>query len=106
MCKDITNGMIYLHSQNQPIIHRDLKSLNLLLDSVVLTDTDRINLKIADFGLARTNDTDMMTGFLGTFHWMAPEIFDNKPYSLKADVFSFGICIWEILSRETPYKDL
>lgn len=56
--------------------------------------------------MARTNDTDLMTGVLGTFHWMAPEILESKPYSIKADVYSFGVCIWEILSRETPYKNL
>lgn len=74
-----------------------------------------INVKIADFGLSRVNDTDMMTGILGTFvyflilyikHWMAPEIFESKPYSNKADIYSFGVVIWEICCRETPYKNL
>ena len=41
----------------------------------------------------------------GTFHWMAPEVLDNKPYTLKADVYSFGIVLWEILSREPPFAD-
>ncbi|KRX03812.1 Protein kinase-like domain [Pseudocohnilembus persalinus] len=104
MCKDIAYGIFYLHQCKPPIIHRDLKSLNLLLDTPVRNENDKINIKIADFGLARTNDTDLMTGVLGTFHWMAPEIFDSKPYSIKADVYSFGICIWEIMCRETPYK--
>ena len=63
-------------------------------------------MKIADFGLSRTNDTELMTGVLGTFHWMAPEILESKPYSIKADVFSFAIVMWEICARETPYKNL
>ena len=47
-----------------------------------------------------------MTSYMGTFHWMAPEIFENKPYTLPADVFSYAICVWEILTRQTPYKNL
>ena len=45
-----------------------------------------------------------MTGFMGTFHWMAPEIFENKRYTKKADVFSYGIVLFEIITRNTPYK--
>ena len=41
----------------------------------------------------------------GTFHWMAPEVMENQPYSLKADVYSFGIVMWEILCREPPFAD-
>ena len=47
-----------------------------------------------------------MTGTLGTYHWMAPEIFNNEPYSLKADVYSYGIVLWEIASRSPPYRNI
>ena len=47
-----------------------------------------------------------MTGLMGTYHWMAPEIFENKSYTTKADVYSFGIVLWEIICRVTPYKKL
>ena len=44
-----------------------------------------------------------MTGQLGTCHWMAPEVIENKDYTIKADVYSFGILIFEICSRQIPY---
>jgi serine/threonine protein kinase len=47
----------------------------------------------------------MMTGQAGTFHWMAPEILENSPYSQKADVYSYGIVLWEILAREPPFAN-
>jgi len=45
-----------------------------------------------------------MTAKTGTYHWMAPEVLNNKPYTYKADVYSFGIVMYEIICRETPYK--
>ncbi|KAL4480308.1 hypothetical protein ABPG74_020824 [Tetrahymena malaccensis] len=106
MCKDIATGMIYLHSLEPPIIHRDLKSLNLLLDVPYQEDSFDYHVKIADFGLARTESKDEMTQVLGTFHWMAPEVFDNKQYTIKADVYSYAIVLWEFISRKTPYKQM
>ena len=47
-----------------------------------------------------------MTGQLGTSHWMAPEVIRNTNYSNKADVYSYGIIIWEICTRITPYNDM
>ena len=63
--------------------------------------------KITDFGLARNaaSENELMTGMAGTFHWMAPEILENQPYTFKADVYSFGIVMWEILAREPPFAD-
>ncbi|EAR93555.2 tyrosine kinase domain protein (macronuclear) [Tetrahymena thermophila SB210] len=106
MCKDIATGMIYLHSLEPPIIHRDLKSLNLLLDVPYQEDSFDYHVKIADFGLARTESKDEMTQVLGTFHWMAPEVFDNKQYTIKADVYSYAIVLWEFISRKTPYQKM
>ena len=48
----------------------------------------------------------MMTMALGTLHWMAPELLDNKQYSLKVDVYSFAVVMWEICARKTPYYEL
>ncbi|CAD8083040.1 unnamed protein product [Paramecium sonneborni] len=106
MAIQIADGMLHLHKLNPPLIHRDLKSLNLLLESTF--DQNRLNIKIADFGLARVqaDNGEQMTSVLGTFHWMAPEVFQNVPYTIKADVYSYAIVLWEICCRETPYKQL
>ncbi|KAJ7533634.1 hypothetical protein O6H91_13G057900 [Diphasiastrum complanatum] len=96
---DLSRGLDYLHSQK--IVHRDVKSENMLLDT-----TRR--LKIADFGVARVeaqNRTEM-TGETGTVGYMAPEVLNGKGYDRKCDVYSFGICLWEIYCCEMPYPDL
>ncbi|RRT38353.1 hypothetical protein B296_00014513 [Ensete ventricosum] len=66
------------------------------------------NLKIADFGVARVeaqNPRDM-TGATGTLGYMAPEVLNGKPYNRKCDVYSFGICLWEIYCCDMPYANL
>ncbi|KAF5943084.1 hypothetical protein HYC85_020726 [Camellia sinensis] len=96
---DLARGLSYLHSEK--IVHRDVKAENMLLD------THR-NLKIADFGVARVeaqNPQDM-TGETGTLGYMAPEVLDGKPYNRKCDVYSFGICLWEIYCCDLPYTNL
>lgn len=96
---DLSRGLSYLHSKK--IVHRDLKTENLLLD------TNR-TLKIAGFGVARVeaqNPSDM-TGETGTLGYMAPEVLDGKPYNRKCDIYSFGICLWEIYCCDMPYADL
>lgn len=93
----IARGMMVLHQNS--IIHRDLKSLNILLD-------DRFLPKICDFGISRfVNDKDTeMTKEIGTPHWMAPEIFESNHYSEKVDVYAFGILLWEMLTESIPFK--
>ncbi|XP_074567460.1 serine/threonine-protein kinase 52-like [Curcuma longa] len=96
---DLSRGLSYLHSQK--IVHRDVKTENMLLDA-------HRNLKIADFGVARVeaqNPKDM-TGETGTLGYMAPEVLNGKPYNHKCDVYSFGICLWEIYCCDMPYPDL
>ena len=83
MALDIARGMSYLHSLQPPILHRDLKALNLLVDN-------SFNVKVADFGIARPRVDDTMT-FCGTPKWTAPEVLRMNSYSEKADVFSFGV---------------
>ncbi|CAM9905553.1 unnamed protein product [Ectocarpus sp. 8 AP-2014] len=99
MMLDVATGMQYLHSQNPVIIHRDLKSLNVLIDENWVT-------KVTDFGLSRfkaTSVSEKMTGQAGTYHWMAPEVINSQHYTEKADVFSYGIILWEIFTRAIPY---
>lgn len=107
MCKDIAHGMNYLHEITPPIIHRDLKSLNLLLHKPVNGPSDPVLVKITDFGVSKVLDEPShMTGQMGTCHWMAPEVITNRPYNLSADVYSYGIVLWEIVCRDTPYRTI
>jgi len=109
MARDTARGMLYLHSSR--IVHRDLKSQNVLLDRTV--EAGRPNVKIADFGLSRmyngqsgTNPGGVMTSETGTYRWMAPEVIRHEPYSEKIDVYSFGVLIWEFFSCEIPFANM
>ncbi|KAL9237644.1 hypothetical protein vseg_012168 [Gypsophila vaccaria] len=95
----LARGLHYLHSKK--IVHRDVKTENMLLDY-------ERTIKIADFGVARVeaqNPRDM-TGTTGTYGYMAPEVLDGMPYDHKCDVYSFGICLWEIYCCAMPYAGL
>lgn len=93
-------GIIYLHNYATPIIHRDLKSGNLLID-------ESLNVKICDFGLARLKDyTNNMTANVGTVQWIAPEVLGAKKYNEKVDIYSAGIIAWELMTGLCPYEGM
>jgi len=105
---DIAKGMNYLHHCNPPIVHRDLKSLNLLLAEKVEDEFDTPIIKIADFGMSKIKENvenATMTANAGTYHWMAPEVLNGNSYNEKIDVYSFGIVMFEVIARAIPYEE-
>ncbi|XP_035683124.1 serine/threonine-protein kinase TNNI3K-like isoform X1 [Branchiostoma floridae] len=100
---DVAKGMEYLHNLKQPIIHRDLNSHNILLH-------ESGHSVVADFGESRflkSQDDENMTKQPGNLRWMAPEVFTQcTKYSIKADVFSYSLVLWELLAGELPFAHL
>lgn len=104
MCKDVALGMNWLHSIEPAIIHRDLKTSNLLVEK----SANEYKVKIADFGISTiqsgvqaTVESEQGKPILGTLLTTAPEIMDGTgSYNEKTDVYSFGLIMWEIATRQ------
>ncbi|OHT07609.1 TKL family protein kinase [Tritrichomonas foetus] len=95
---EVAVGMEHLHSMD--IVHRDLKTLNILLD-------DEDDGCVADFGLSgMMKDNQELCGGVGTPHYTAPEVLSHARYGPKVDSFSFGVVLWEMLMRKVPYGDM
>ncbi|KAG3206830.1 hypothetical protein PC128_g467 [Phytophthora cactorum] len=92
----VCHALTYLHSLNPPIVHRDLKSRNVLLNRSMTA-------KLTDFGISRERPDNTMTAGVGTSLWMAPEVMLGKKYGLKADMFSFGVVLSELDLHTMPY---
>ena len=100
---DVGAGLEYLHQQD--ILHRDLKSMNVLMHQ----QGGAYRCKLTDFGLSKVkNETKLTTtmGGKGTLAWMAPELFERRAiYSKASDVYSYAIVLWELAARAIPFAD-
>lgn len=101
MAFDVAKGMNYLHKRNPPIVHRDLKSPNLLVDK-------KYTVKVCDFGLSRLKANTFLSSktAAGTPEWMAPEVLRDEPSNEKSDVYSFGVILWELMTLQQPWSNL
>ncbi|KAI5079949.1 hypothetical protein GOP47_0005428 [Adiantum capillus-veneris] len=101
MALDVARGMNYLHRLNPPIVHRDLKSPNLLVDKTW-------TVKVCDFGLSRLKMKTFLSSrsAAGTAEWMAPEVLRDEPSNEKSDVYSFGVILWELFTLQQPWSGL
>jgi serine/threonine protein kinase len=96
---DIAEALAFMHSLNPKIIHRDLKSRNVLLNSSMVA-------KLSDFGLSRNRTyEETLTAGVGTVRWTAPEVMLGDNYSEQADVYSFGVVLSELDTREIPFEE-
>lgn len=91
--RQIATGMDYLHTGAQrQVIHRDLKSSNILVKGSTL--------KISDFGLSKEMDKTAQMSTVGTYAWMAPEVIKHEQCSEKVDIWSYAVVLWELITRE------
>ncbi|RLN70563.1 hypothetical protein BBJ28_00019101 [Nothophytophthora sp. Chile5] len=97
MALQVAHALTYLHSLDPVVLHRDLKSRNILL-------TEALDAKVTDFGASRQRSDKTMTAGVGTSFWMAPEVIMGDKYGEKADVFSLGVVLSELDTHELPYS--
>ncbi|CAN8272783.1 unnamed protein product [Cochlearia groenlandica] len=96
--RQILKGLNYLHSQNPPVIHRDLKCDNIFVNG----NTGEV--KIGDLGLATVLQQPTARSVIGTPEFMAPELYEEE-YNELVDIYSFGMCMLEMVTCEYPYNE-
>ncbi|KAM0941725.1 putative protein kinase RLK-Pelle-LRR-I-2 family [Dioscorea sansibarensis] len=98
---DVSHGIEYLHEGATPsVIHRDLKSANILLDKAMRA-------KVADFGLSKEDIYDgRKSGLKGTYGYMDPDYMSTNKFTKKSDIYSFGIIMFELITAINPQQGL
>mmetsp|Transcript_120854 Transcript_120854/g.188812 ORF Transcript_120854/g.188812 Transcript_120854/m.188812 type:complete len:467 (+) Transcript_120854:62-1462(+) len=109
--RSILRALNFLHHCSQPIIHRDLKPLNIML-------TDVLEVKVTDFGISKAtckytrglskfeqSDSYFMTGGVGSWRYMAPEVARHQVYTEKVDIYSFGLVLYFMSSGRQPFHE-
>eukprot|EP01087_Luapelamoeba_hula_P002897 TRINITY_DN1270_c0_g1_i4.p1 TRINITY_DN1270_c0_g1~~TRINITY_DN1270_c0_g1_i4.p1 ORF type:complete len:635 (-),score=100.22 TRINITY_DN1270_c0_g1_i4:301-2205(-) len=104
IAKDIAKGMNWLHCLDPPIIHRDIKPPNILVNA-------SYDVKVCDFGLSCVKeipkpDEELRDTAVGSPIWMAPEVLSGHLASEKSDVYAFAIVLWEIMTRKSPFSNV
>lgn len=106
LVQNIARGMLYLHGRDPIVLHRDLKSANILISR---QNDGNFKATIIDFGLSKLNTTQASLvpgagrGLTGSLITMAPEVMNEQKYQTGSDVYSFGIVCWEIFSGRIPF---
>ncbi|XP_077213548.1 putative serine/threonine-protein kinase WNK9 [Tasmannia lanceolata] len=97
-CRQILGGLLYLHSHDPPVIHRDLKCDNIFVNG------NQGEVKIGDLGLAAILRKSHAAHCVGTPEFMAPEVYEEE-YNELVDIYSFGMCILEMVTFDYPYSE-
>ncbi|KAK6130290.1 hypothetical protein DH2020_035962 [Rehmannia glutinosa] len=97
-CRQILQGLLYLHSHDPPVIHRDLKCDNIFING------NQGEVKIGDLGLAAILRKSHAARCVGTPEFMAPEVYEEE-YNELVDIYSFGMCVLEMVTFEYPYSE-
>ncbi|XP_011026421.1 PREDICTED: probable serine/threonine-protein kinase WNK9 isoform X1 [Populus euphratica] len=97
-CRQILKGLLYLHSHDPPVIHRDLKCDNIFVNG------NQGEVKIGDLGLAAILKKSYAAHCVGTPEFMAPEVYEEE-YNELVDIYSFGMCVLEMVTFDYPYSE-
>ena len=104
---DLANAVMHLHSRSNPIIHGDIKSLNILLMSEINSSTTIPWLKLCDFGSSRFSNDPILNGTItvGTVQWMAPEVLAETSFGTPSDIYSLAMVLYEVCFRKIPFAN-